>query len=73
MAVRVDAGAARAEEAVASGERSLRSFVDRLAVLELPSSAWLRLDPEALTLADIDTPADLERLRRVQAPDGRRS
>lgn len=73
MAVRVDAAAPRAAEAVASGERSLRSFVDRLVVLELPSSAWLPLDPGALTLADIDTPADLERLRGGRPLDAQRS
>jgi molybdopterin-guanine dinucleotide biosynthesis protein A len=63
LAVRVRAGASAAAEAVESGDRSLRALVERLAHLEIPPSDWLPLDPEANTLLDVDTAADLDRIR----------
>jgi molybdopterin-guanine dinucleotide biosynthesis protein A len=64
LAVRVDAALRAATSALESGNRSLQALVDRLAHVQLPPSTWLPLDPEANTLLDVDTTADLERIRR---------
>jgi len=61
--VQVPAALGAAEAAVGSGDRSLQALVDRLAHVELPASTWLALDPEGSTLLDVDTRADLERIR----------
>jgi molybdopterin-guanine dinucleotide biosynthesis protein A len=50
-------------EAVGAGRRSLRSLLDQLPWAELPPADWLPLDPGAGTLLDVDTRADLERIR----------
>lgn len=63
IALRVGAAAGAARAAVDTGERSLQALVDRLVHVELPPSAWLLLDPAANTLLDVDTAADLERIR----------
>lgn len=63
LALRIDRAAAAAREAVAAGDRSLQALVDRLAHVELPAAAWLPLDPAGRTIFDVDTPADLDRLR----------
>jgi molybdopterin-guanine dinucleotide biosynthesis protein A len=42
-----------------SRTRSLRSIFDRLATKVIPESAWRPLDPDAASLRDVDTPADL--------------
>jgi molybdopterin-guanine dinucleotide biosynthesis protein A len=62
LAIRVAAARVAAVGAVEAGERSLQAFVDRLAHAELPFDRGRALDPDARTLADIDTPADLDRL-----------
>ena len=62
LAIRIEPAAPAAEDAVAEGDRSLQAFVDRLAHAEMPAERWLRLDPEASTLLDVDTPADLDRM-----------
>jgi molybdopterin-guanine dinucleotide biosynthesis protein A len=64
LAVRVDAARREAATAIDQGERSLQALVDRLARVELPASTWMELDPDASTLLDVDTRADLERIRR---------
>ena len=64
VAVRVDAALRAATSALDSGHRSLQALVDRLAHVELPPSTWLPFDPEANTLLDVDTTADLQRIRR---------
>jgi molybdopterin-guanine dinucleotide biosynthesis protein A len=64
LAVRVRAAASAAAEAVDTGDRSLQALVNRLAHLEIPPSDWLPLDPDAKTLLDVDTAADLDRIRR---------
>lgn len=64
LAVRVRAAASATAEALESGDRSLQALVERLAHIEIAPSAWLRLDPGANTLLDVDTAADLERIRR---------
>jgi molybdopterin-guanine dinucleotide biosynthesis protein A len=70
LAVRVQPAARAARAAVEAGHRSLRSLLDRVAVVELPASAWLRLDPRAGTLLDVDTPDDLAALGgRERAPE----
>jgi molybdopterin-guanine dinucleotide biosynthesis protein A len=43
----------------AQGERRLRALTDVLATHVVPEAAWRSLDPDAVTLRDIDTPADL--------------
>ena len=42
-----------------TGERRLRALTDHLETHAIPETTWRRLDPEGLTLHDIDTPADL--------------
>ena len=41
------------------GERRLRALTETLATSVIPETTWRALDPDALTLRDIDTPADL--------------
>jgi molybdopterin-guanine dinucleotide biosynthesis protein A len=64
LAVRIEAARRAAAEAIRAGDRSLQALVDRLSHIELPASAWLAIDPQAQTLLDVDTLADLEQLRR---------
>jgi hypothetical protein len=64
MAVRVQPASRAAREAVEAGRRSLQALLEAMAAIELPSSAWLRLDPDGSTLTDVDTPADLDRVSR---------
>lgn len=56
--------------ALASGEHSLRAFLNRLTVLTLAEEDWRPLDPAGDTLVDIDVPQDLERVR-ASDPGGR--
>jgi molybdenum cofactor guanylyltransferase len=42
------------------GERRLRALIEALATHSIPEATWRRLDAEADTLRDIDTPADLD-------------
>lgn len=63
LVIRVQPAARAAREAVEAGHRSLQALLDRMTAIELPSTAWLPLDPGALTLLDVDTRADLDRLR----------
>jgi len=63
LALREHAAAGAARLALEAGDRSLTGFVDRLRTLELPADAWQALDPPGHTLADVDTPADIDRLR----------
>ncbi|HSL97496.1 MAG TPA: NTP transferase domain-containing protein [Candidatus Deferrimicrobiaceae bacterium] len=62
MAVHTATALVAAEAAVASGRRSLQALLDALAVVEIPTMEWLRLDPSGGTLDDVDEPADVERL-----------
>ena len=64
MALVVQEARDAARAALAVADRSLVSLLDRLASAEIAASEWLRLDPEANTLLDVDTTADLERIRR---------
>jgi molybdopterin-guanine dinucleotide biosynthesis protein A len=63
LAIRLAPAARAAGAAVAAGDRSLGALVDRLRLVELPAASWRQADPEGGTLLDVDTPADLERLR----------
>ena len=62
LALRLEAARRASAAAMDTGERSLQTFVERLAFLELPTSKWLLLDPGANTLLDVDTEADLEQI-----------
>jgi molybdopterin-guanine dinucleotide biosynthesis protein A len=62
LAIRAQPASRAAREAVQAGRRSLQDLVDSIAAIELPATAWLPLDPDALTLTDVDTRADLDRL-----------
>jgi molybdenum cofactor guanylyltransferase len=62
LAIRVGPASAVAEARLASGERSLRAFLAGLSTLELAEPEWRPFDPAGDTLADVDTPADLDRL-----------
>jgi len=66
VAIRVEAAGAAADGALSGGRRSLHSLLDHLAWIELPAPAWLGLDPGARTLLDVDTRADLERIRAAK-------
>lgn len=63
-ALRVGAGTVAAQAAAASGDASLLGLFGHLHARVLEESAWRPLDPEAWTLADVDRPADLDRLAR---------
>jgi molybdopterin-guanine dinucleotide biosynthesis protein A len=63
LAVRVQPASRAAREAVQAGRRSLQALLERMAAVDLPPAAWIHLDPAAMTLADVDTPEDLDRLR----------
>lgn len=59
MAVR-RAGAARAaRDLLGAGERRLRALPDRLSATVIAGTIWRTVDPEGLTLRDIDRPSDL--------------
>jgi molybdopterin-guanine dinucleotide biosynthesis protein A len=62
LAIQVAPARAAARAAIAEGERSLQRLLDRLRHAELPADAWRPLDPEANSLLDVDTVADLERI-----------
>lgn len=68
LAIRVEPAVAAAAAALDVGNRSLVRLLGRLRTLEVPVERWLPLDPDALTLVDIDVPDDLRRARGV-APD----
>lgn len=63
MAVRSTVARPRALSLLGEHRRSLRALLDELRPVAVPASAWRALDPEARTLADVDTEADLEALR----------
>jgi molybdopterin-guanine dinucleotide biosynthesis protein A len=67
LALRVQPAERAARVTVEAGRHSLQALLDRMAVVELPASAWLPLDPDANTLLDVDTEADLDRIRARMA------
>ena len=50
---------ATAVHLIDAGERRLRALAEALTSRVVPESTWRALDPDGLTLRDIDTPADL--------------
>lgn len=70
FACRVEAAVGAGGDAIRSGDRSLRGLHGRLRGAEVPASTWLALDPDASTLVDVDTPAELERLRAGPPDEG---
>jgi molybdopterin-guanine dinucleotide biosynthesis protein A len=64
LVCRVEAARAAASVSVLAGDRSLRALLGRLAHAELRDVTWRGVDPDARTLLDVDTPTDLERIRR---------
>jgi molybdopterin-guanine dinucleotide biosynthesis protein A len=67
LVLRVQPAERAAREAVEAGHHSLQALLDRMTVVELPASTWLPLDPDANTLLDVDTEADLDRIRARMA------
>jgi molybdenum cofactor guanylyltransferase len=65
-AVRRDSGLAGAETLLAHGQRRLRLLFEALPTDTVPEAVWRRLDPDGATLRDIDTPADLADLARIE-------
>ncbi len=59
MVIRRAAGLAAAESLVEGGERRLRALGDALVTRVMAEPAWRLLDPDGLTIRDVDTPADL--------------
>lgn len=63
LALVIEPARRAASEALDAGQRSLVSLLDRLARTALRSARWQSLDPDANTLLDVDTAADLDRIR----------
>lgn len=63
LAVRVAPANAAARLRLETGDRSLGALLAGLSTLELAASAWEPFDPAGDTLVDVDTVADLDRLR----------
>lgn len=59
MVVRRRPALAAAEHLIEAGERRLRAVTGTLATRVIPESRWRTIDPDGLTLHDIDTEADL--------------
>jgi molybdopterin-guanine dinucleotide biosynthesis protein A len=59
MALRREPALAAAERLLAEGERRLRAMVDALDARVIEEATWRALDPYAMTVRDIDAPADL--------------
>ena len=59
MAVRRESGLAAAGRLFEAGERRLGALTEVLAARVVPEATWRDLDPDAATMRDIDTEADL--------------
>ena len=59
MVVRRDPALVAADHLIKAGERRLRALAETLPTRIIPESIWRAIDPDGLTLRDIDTPADL--------------
>jgi molybdopterin-guanine dinucleotide biosynthesis protein A len=59
IALRREQAMAAADRLLADGERRLRALAEALATTVIPEPTWRALDPYAMTVRDIDTPADL--------------
>jgi molybdopterin-guanine dinucleotide biosynthesis protein A len=65
VVLRNGAATPAARRLIAEGERSLRALVAALVTRELAENEWRGLDPEAVTLTDVDRPQDLPRTPRT--------
>jgi molybdopterin-guanine dinucleotide biosynthesis protein A len=59
MALRRTVAIDAVDRLVGAGERRLGTLVDTLAARVVPEAGWRALDPDASTLRDVDTEADL--------------
>ena len=59
IVVRREPALAATQRLVATGERRLRMLPEALTTQIVPEATWRAIDPDGLTLRDIDTPADL--------------
>ena len=59
MALRREPALAAGDRLFQDGERRLRALVEALATRTIPESVWRTLDPDARTIHDVDTQADL--------------
>jgi molybdopterin-guanine dinucleotide biosynthesis protein A len=64
LGLRREPAMAAATEALGASDRSLVGFVRRLSNAAVAEAEWRAIDPGGDTIADVDTPADLEALRR---------
>jgi len=58
---------ATVDAALARGERSLRELLSRLRTHEVPDGLVRRWDPNLVSFVNVNTPADLERARALEA------
>ena len=58
-ALRAAPAMAAAERLVSEGERSLRALYEAIPTEVVDAATWRALDPDARTVRDVDTPADL--------------
>jgi molybdopterin-guanine dinucleotide biosynthesis protein A len=61
MAVRASTAAPAAAALLAADRRGLHGLLQAIPSAALPAATWRALDPDAATLRDVDTPADLDR------------
>jgi molybdopterin-guanine dinucleotide biosynthesis protein A len=59
LAVERDACVAAIASLVAAGRRSLRDLVASLDIERVPETEWRSIDPDALSLRDVDVPGDV--------------
>jgi len=59
VALRTGAATHVARRLLADGERRLGTVLDALRTHDIPEAAWRPLDPDALSLRDVDVPDDL--------------
>jgi molybdopterin-guanine dinucleotide biosynthesis protein A len=60
IAVRRDPALRAAQASLGAGDHRLRAILEALSTTVIPETTWRALDPTARTLADVDTPADLD-------------
>lgn len=59
MAVRPSLAGPAITALLAADRRSLRALLEAVPSVVVPAATWRRLDPDAATLRDVDTPGDL--------------
>lgn len=62
VALRVGAATVAAQQGASRGDASLSGVLRHLLVRDIDEPSWRPLDPEAVTLADVDRPEDLAAL-----------